>query len=152
MTAPTHSGFIGGLSVAFSPGATNRLAKGAVLKKIAALHITINSYNKRPSVSTQFATLRNLLSGKIDGEMGDYFKLVRDGQITLVVDTDNADVIATLLDLVDELSQSSGSKIKLTIAGGAEAHLLAKELGQAGVGVILTRPRPFPAFWFGKNM
>lgn len=152
VTAPVHSGFIGGLSVAFSPGAVNRLAKGAILKKVAALHVTINSYDEQPSVSAQIATLRNLLLGDIEGDIGKYFRMARDGEIPLVVDTDNADVIATLLDLLDEVSQLSRSKIKLTISGGAEAHLLAKELGQAGVGVILTRPRPFPSFWSGKEI
>jgi hypothetical protein len=152
VTAPVHSGFIGGLSVAFGTGATNRLSKGGILQKVAALHVTINHNVKQPSVSAQIAALRNLLSGKGDGEMGEYFKMAARGGIPLVVDTNNADVMATLLDLLDELSQSAGCKVKLTIAGGAEAHLLAKELGQAGVGVILTRPRPFPLTWSGKDM
>jgi len=107
---------------------------------------------EQPSISSQIAALRNLLLGNGTGLMGKYFKLVKNGEIPLVVDTDNADVIATLLDLLHEFTDSSESKIRLTIAGGAEAHLLAKELGQAGVGVILTRPRPFPSLWSGKEM
>jgi len=138
--------------VAFSTGAINRFSKGSILQKVAALHVTINHDVKQPSVSAQIAALRNLLSGNVTGDMGDYFKMAANGQIPLVVDTNNADVIATLLDLSDELSQLYGCKVKLTISGGAEAHLLAKELGQAGVGVILTRPRPFPLKWSGRNM
>jgi hypothetical protein len=84
--------------------------------------------------------------------IGEYFEGAARGEIPLVIHTDNADVIATLLDLLDELSQTRSASIKLTISGGAEAHLLAKELGQAGVGVILTRPRPFPGRWSGKDM
>lgn len=84
--------------------------------------------------------------------IGEYFDGAAKGEIPLVIHSDNADVIATLLDLLDELSQTRGTNIKLTISGAAEAHLLAKELGQAGVGVILTRPRPFPGRWSGKDM
>jgi hypothetical protein len=152
VTAPIHSGFIGGLSVAFNTGATNRLSKGGILQKVAALHVTINHDVKQPSVSAQISALRNLLSGNGRGEMGEYFRKAATGEIPLVVDTNNVDVIATLLDLLDELSQSLGCKVKLTIAGGAEAHLLAQELGQAGVGVILTRPRPFPSTWSAQDM
>lgn len=147
-----HYGFIGGLSVAFNVGAVNRLEKGAIIKKIAALHVHIDHNTKKPSVSTQIAALRNLLSGNGKGETGNWFKKAASGEIPLVVHTDNADVIATLLDLLDELSQTVSADIKLTISGAAEAHLLAKELGDAGVGVILTRPRPFPTSWSGQNM
>ncbi|PVF97468.1 hypothetical protein CPB86DRAFT_807236 [Serendipita vermifera] len=152
VTAPVHSSFIGGLSVAFSIGAENRLSKGAIVKNIAAIHVTIDHDRKKPSVSSQIAALRHLLSRKSKGTIGKYFSMAADGQIPLVVHTDNVDVIATLLDLLDELSQKVDAEVKLTISGGAEAHLLARELGAAGVGVILTRPRPFPTRWSGQQI
>ncbi|CAG7854860.1 SubName: Full=Related to carbohydrate esterase family 9 protein-Laccaria bicolor {ECO:0000313/EMBL:CCA72748.1} [Serendipita indica DSM 11827] len=152
VVAPVHSGFLGGLSVAFSTGSVSRLAKGAIVKDIAALHVTIVDSSKQPSVSTQIGLLRDLLSGNGEGPIGDYFSKAAEGKIRLVAHTQNSDVIATLLDLIDELAQSVDAKIKLTIAGGAEAHHLAEELGQAGVGVILTRPRPFPTNWPGKDI
>lgn len=40
----------------------------------------------------------------------------------------------------------------MTIAGAAEAHLLAKELSKASVGVILTPARPFPYAWEYRRM
>jgi hypothetical protein len=152
VTAPVHSSFIGGLSVAFSAGASNRLSKGAIVKDVTALHVTIDHDSEKPSVSSQIAALRHLLSRQGKGMIGKYFSLAADGKIPLVVHTDNVDVIATLLDLLDELRQNVEAEIKLTISGGAEAHLLAKELGVAKVGVILTRPRPFPIRWSGQNM
>ncbi|PVF97469.1 hypothetical protein CPB86DRAFT_423305 [Serendipita vermifera] len=152
VTPPVHSSFLGGLSVAFSVGAQNRLSKGALLKSIAALHVTIDHESEKPSVSSQIAALRHLLSRKGNGMIGRYFSMAADGEIPLVVHTDNVDVIATLLDLLDELSRKVQADIKLTISGGAEAHLLAEELGAAGVGVILTRPRPFPLQWSGQNI
>jgi hypothetical protein len=42
--------------------------------------------------------------------------------------------------------------MKLTITGGAEAHLLAKELAAARVGVVLNPPRPFPYVWEDRRM
>lgn len=61
--------------------------------------------------------------------------------------THSADVIATLIVLKNEVEHHTKTRVKLTIAGGGEAHLLAKELGSAGVGVILNPVRPFPVTW-----
>lgn len=132
--------------------AVNRLETGAILKSVAALHITIDHNSKKPSVSSQIGALRDLLLGNGKGMIGEYFNQVVEGDIPLVIDTENADVIATLLELLDEVSSTVGGNVRLTISGGAEAHLLAKELGKAGVGVILTRPRPFPGTWSGQHM
>ena len=41
---------------------------------------------------------------------------------------------------------------KLTIAGGAEAHVLASELAAADVGVITIPSRPFPEIWEKRRM
>ncbi|KAG8769002.1 hypothetical protein FRC15_004828, partial [Serendipita sp. 397] len=152
VTAPVHHGFIGGLSVAFGTGSINRLVKGAIVKNVAALHVSIVDDVEQPSIATQISLLRSLLSGHGEGLLGKWFVKAANGEIPLVVKTQNADVMATLLDLLKELSQTVNAKIRLTIVGGAEAHLIAKELGQTGVGVILTRPRPFPATWSGKKI
>lgn len=61
--------------------------------------------------------------------------------------THSADIIATLIVLKAEVKRHVKTNIKLTIAGGGEAHLLAKELAKADVGVILNPVRPFPASW-----
>ena len=74
------------------------------------------------------------------------------GKITLVVHTHSADIIATLIELKREVEHHTKARIKLTIAGGGEAHLLAKELGQAKVGVILNPVRPFPAAWASRRI
>lgn len=54
-----------------------------------------------------------------------------------------ADIIATLISLKQEVEAQTGTTIKLTVAGAAEAHLLAKEIGAANIGVILTPPRSY---------
>ena len=51
-----------------------------------------------------------------------------------------------------QAGQARKLKLKVTIAGGREAHLLARELGAAGVGVLLTQPRPFPKEWEARRM
>ncbi len=40
----------------------------------------------------------------------------------------------------------------MTFAGAAEAHLLAAEIGYAGIGVIVVPSRPFPATWELRRM
>ena len=42
--------------------------------------------------------------------------------------------------------------MKMTITGAAEAYILAKELSESGVGVILNPARPFPYAWEGRRM
>lgn len=73
-------------------------------------------------------------------------------EIPLVVDVHSADQIATLLLLKEEVESATGNSIKLTLAGCSEAHLLAKEIGEAGVGVILNPVRPFPSTWDQRRM
>ena len=63
----------------------------------------------------------------------------------------NADIIASLLKLKQEVEAVSGTPIKMTLVGAGEAHLLAAELAAANVGVIVTPPRPFPYTWEGRR-
>ena len=72
ITAPTSKGFLSGLSAAFGTGQLHRLAKGAIVQDIAALHVSIDS--STPSVSTQIFVLRNLLLGGGQGELAARFK------------------------------------------------------------------------------
>jgi hypothetical protein len=60
--------------------------------------------------------------------------------------------MASLIQLKKEAEENSRRPIRLTFSGASEAHLLAKEIGQAGIGVILTSPRPFPATWESSRM
>ena len=69
-----------------------------------------------------------------------------------MVYTSSADIISSLLLLKKEVEEHTGKTMKLTIAGASEAHLLAKELGEADVGVILIPVRPFPREWEKRRM
>jgi hypothetical protein len=73
------------------------------------------------------------------------------GDIPLVIDVVESDIIATLVELKREIEAESGP-LKVTLSGATEAHLVAKQLGEAGIGVIVTEPRPFPHSWEEKDM
>ncbi|EIW83128.1 hypothetical protein CONPUDRAFT_164126 [Coniophora puteana RWD-64-598 SS2] len=155
ITAPSSHGFLGGLSAHLSLGSKHRLDNGAVIQDIAAVHVTVgHTEGASPSISTQIAALRNLLTGKHVGERGEYFEAVAEGSIPLVVNAKSADVIASLLALKKEVENQSqtGAKVHMTIVGGAEAHLLARELAEADVGVIVTPPRSFPYTWESRRV
>ena len=70
----------------------------------------------------------------------------------MVVSVENADIMATLLSLKAEYEEFTGKKLKLTFSGASEAHLLAKEIADADVSVILTSARPYPDSWEQRRM
>jgi hypothetical protein len=74
-----------GLSTAFSLGAGNKLERGALLEDVAALHVTVGNFilteNGVPSISTQIAALRRLLSGQGTGELGRRFRDVAEVRV-----------------------------------------------------------------------
>ncbi|KAM5537547.1 hypothetical protein V8D89_008760 [Ganoderma adspersum] len=153
IVSPQSDGFLSGVSAAFSLAAPHKLAEGAIVQRAGAVHVAIHR-GEAQSVSTQVAALRRLLldSDRTEGELGTWFARIGKGEATLVVEAESADVIATIIELKQEVEETlkvadGGKKLKVTIAGGREAHLLARELGEAGVDVLLTQPRPFPKEW-----
>jgi hypothetical protein len=151
ISEPNSAGLLAGLSVAFSTGASSGLDKGAILQDVSALHVTI-SMSAAYSVSTQIAVLRRLLLDPGHGERGQWFGKAATGEIPLIVYVHSADVMATIIGLKKDVENKTGAKMRLTFLGGAEAHLLAKELASANVGVVLTRPRTFPNTWEERRM
>ncbi|KAJ7150973.1 carbohydrate esterase family 9 protein [Mycena crocata] len=150
VTAPSSSGFLSGLSTVFSTVAAHKLVDDAVIQEVAALHVTL-SLSSFIGVSTQIAALRGLLLGDGKGEVGKWFGDVVKGKIPLVVNVESADIIASLLVLKKEVEATTRNSIRLTLAGATEAHLLAKEIGQAGVGVLVQQ-RPYPSTWQQKRI
>jgi len=165
VVAPVHYGFFGGLGTSFSTGAMHKLADGAVIQQVTALHFSIGHFS-RPSISTQIAALRRLLLELPDDTLTDASKPFRDavrvrqiltrhtsilnfrqGVIPIVVETHGADVIATLILLKKEVEEKTGATIHMTISGATEAHLLVKEIAEAKIGIIFKPSRPFPATW-----
>jgi hypothetical protein len=60
--------------------------------------------------------------------------------------------MASLISLKKEVEVKSGTSIQMTFSGANEAHLLAKEIGDAGIGIILQPSRPFPGTWKSRRM
>jgi len=148
ISAPVSYNFLAGLGAAFSTGARHKLDNGAIVRPVTALHVHVRP-GQGPGVSTQVAALRRLLT---NSPKHGAFKRVAQGEIPLVVHTHSADIIATLIVLKKEVERHTKKGIKLTIAGGGEAHLLAKELGKANIGVVLNPVRPFPASWESRRI
>ncbi|CAE6444840.1 unnamed protein product [Rhizoctonia solani] len=140
----SYNGFIQGVSVAFRSGAIHKLEPGAVPYREVALHVRLVRGQGESGISTRIATLRRLL---LDAEKGSVYARVIKGELPLVVLVENADIMATLLDLKKELEGTSNSTLHLVFAGATESHLIAHELAKANVGVILAPLRPMPHFW-----
>ncbi|KAF8438173.1 hypothetical protein L210DRAFT_3482342 [Boletus edulis BED1] len=152
ITSPISNGLLGGVGTYFSLGAKHKLEDGAVLNDVTAVHVTVAHQDGGPSVSTQIAALRRLLLGPYTGERGASFEAIVKGELPLVVNVKNADIMASLVKLKQEVEAVSGTPIKMTLVGAGEAHLVAAELAAANVGVIVTPPRPFPFTWEGRRI
>ncbi|EIW82933.1 composite domain of metallo-dependent hydrolase [Coniophora puteana RWD-64-598 SS2] len=149
VTAPKSRGFLVGYSTAFATGAAHKLEEGAVLQYTTALHLSIGHYSSGPSVSTQIAALRLFLFGAAESRA---FADIIKGKVPLVIEAENADIIATLIQLKQEAEGRTLIPIRLTIVGASEAHMLAKELADEDIGVIVRPSRPFPQTWESKRI
>lgn len=159
ITAPVRQG--GGhlgVSAGFSTGASHALEQGAVWADEVGLHYTLSLAAKRgktPSISSAIGALRDGLHNAITSKVviGDsyseaaFLKEVVKGEIPLIITVHSADTIAALLRVkseveaviksTDGLLNSKSGKITIVILGGAESHLVAKEIAAADVSVVL---------------
>ncbi|KAI0666496.1 carbohydrate esterase family 9 protein [Trametes maxima] len=151
IVAPKSFGFLAGLNVAFSTAGRHKLEEGALVQEASALHVSIHPTGV-PSVSTQIAALRHLLLGETKGQLKYAIDKVKNGKIPLVIGIHSADAIASVIILKSEAEAILGNKIKVTLMGATEAHLLAKEIGEADVGVVVSPTRPFPHLWEERRL
>ncbi|KAI8965596.1 hypothetical protein F5Y11DRAFT_367932 [Daldinia sp. FL1419] len=147
VTPPLTHGFFHGISTLFRSGAKSVLDARAIVEPNAALHFTIGHEGKSfrtPSITSQISRLRDLLT--IDKHLHPVYESAASGEIAVVIHTNNKDVIAHAV----ALKKETGAHI--VIMGGSEAHLLATELKEADVPVIVA---PFwgcePLFWDARN-
>lgn len=139
VTAPTGSGMMQGVSVAFKTTAKNILEKNAITKSAVALHIAIGHDalgDGAKSIASQIGQLRSDLSNP-----SGIYEQVANGSLPLVVSVDKADQIAQLIRLKEQYG------FKLIIHGGIEAYLIASELAAAHVPVLLNHHRCTPETW-----
>ncbi|OLN81045.1 hypothetical protein CCHL11_09415 [Colletotrichum chlorophyti] len=160
-----------GTSAGFLTGAATVRDPGAVFVRDAALHYTLDTSVKRgvdgvSSTSVAIGELRKKLLQAVSSSEANtgikvedryseasFLRKVVEGQMPLAITVHSADTIATLLDLkasVEEaiaMVQNTASRIRLVIVGGAEAHLVARDLAEAGVGVILAPMQSYAVSW-----
>ncbi|KAJ7594051.1 hypothetical protein C8J56DRAFT_853905 [Mycena floridula] len=144
VSVPQGSGLFHGIGTTVRLGAMNALEKGAIIEAETAIHIAVNP-NMKPSVSTQIAALRELLLAEEPSSPA--WGRVREGQMVLVVTVQSLDIMATLISLKHEYENVTRKSLLMTFSGASEAHLLAEEIAEADISVILTASRPFPHTW-----
>lgn len=122
-------------------------SKDIVLEEEAAIHFVIEHGSKK-SVSQQIAGIRKLLTNNMDGnETTNVFTRAAHGQLPVVVQIDDKDEIASIIQIKQQLKQQFGYSVKFIILGGAEAHLVAMHLQQSSIPVILMPARCIPNTW-----
>ncbi|KAL1901025.1 hypothetical protein Sste5346_002090 [Sporothrix stenoceras] len=150
-----------GTSAGFLTGAANQLEEGAVFVSDAAVHYTLSlaaKHGSTPSISSAVGALRSKLlkateAKKESDDDNDkysesaFLRKVVAGDLPLVVTVHSADAIASLLNVKTEVEEASSSKIRLTILGGAESHLVADALAAAKVSVVLAPLNSYSTSW-----
>jgi imidazolonepropionase-like amidohydrolase len=153
---------VSGLSVAVRTAGTSVLDDASsIIKGRVGLHVTIgidSVSDTLSTVSSQVAALRNILLTALKPEeksaqTENHFADVVQGKIPLIVHTESKANIAVAIKLRNELrwhhkrAGGAGEGMRLVIYGGAESHLLAAELADHNVPVVLKPARCQPATW-----
>ncbi|UZP35302.1 hypothetical protein NXS19_003118 [Fusarium pseudograminearum] len=164
--AATHFG----TSVGFSTSALTTIEEGAVFAPDLAVHYTLDvNVRGTTSYSAAFGGLRNKLLAAVTSNQQPvvnpfseeaYLKKVVNGERVLALTINSADGIATALRIKSEIeslfetSSATGEAqhLKVAIIGGAESHMVAKELGEAGVGVILAPLQSIGDSWDSRRV
>ncbi|KAK4107218.1 hypothetical protein N656DRAFT_763741 [Canariomyces notabilis] len=165
----TSVGFLtGALTVTATTGTTGAGAKGgAVFQEDVAVHYTLDQTVKTlngVSTSGEVGRLRAKLLRAVAG-LGKgrtttghgtdheeaFLKRVVTGEMPLAVTVHSADTILALLRVKAVVEQRAAATaaegIRMVILGGGEAHLVARELAEAGVGVVLAPMLSFGVSW-----
>ena len=155
-----------GTSVGFVTTALTSLEEGAVFASDLAVHYTLDvNIRGITSYSAAFGGLRAKLIAIATGtdpatdpfSEASYLKKVLNGELVLALTINSADGIATALKIKSQVedvmltSDGTAKKLRLAIIGGGEAHLVAKELAEASVGVILSPFLPDGEYWDSRR-
>lgn len=119
------------------------------LQRVVAVHIALGNRARQAglpaSISGQLFQLRKWLRSTGPPQL----EGVRNGSVPLVLHVDQADTMSQALRLVAEVVP----RARLTIFGGAEAHLIVPEIAAASnvEAVVLSPPRPVPEARFDQD-
>jgi len=158
ITSPVFGqGIVSGVSTAFRTFARSGLDDTAIIKDAVALHVQLGQAGrneKTPSNSAQIAFLRSVLKKALyKNPENDTYAAVARGNMPFAVHCNSRDLIAASVRLVQEIRYNQekgrieGPGMKLVIVGGAEAHLIADDLADENVSVILGPAKCIPIEW-----
>ncbi|KAI7851769.1 hypothetical protein BDC45DRAFT_571641 [Circinella umbellata] len=143
----TNSELLAGVSVAFRTGVKNTFldSDDTFINEEAALHFAI-THSGKLTVSQQIAIIRRLLSVPANGNNNNIFYRAAQGQIPVVVEADNKDEIASIIQMKRQLL-TQGHKVQFIILGGAESYLVVDHLAAMDIAVIFKPARSYPLTW-----
>ncbi|KJZ74264.1 hypothetical protein HIM_06270 [Hirsutella minnesotensis 3608] len=156
--AKTHHG----TSVGFVTSFETAFEQDAVFSADVAVHYTLDvNVRSIESYSAAFGSLRAKLMDaasltvKASNPYSEtaFLRQVIEGDKVLALTINSADGIAIALRIKKEIESSlrGHRRLRFAIIGGAESHLVAKELAEASVGVILLPLQPAPETWDARR-
>ncbi|KAK8066049.1 hypothetical protein PG997_012796 [Apiospora hydei] len=140
-------GMLQGVSVGLKTSGTQTILDGGVFRDNVGLHVVIGDKNKaKGSVSQAIQTLRGILLENKGKANESVYGMVADGQMPLLVSVVN---LAATQQIIAIKRDFPG--VNMVLNGGHAAPLVANELADAGIPVILSATRPGFATWEGKD-
>ncbi|KAK7935443.1 carbohydrate esterase family 9 [Apiospora marii] len=140
-------GMLQGVSTGLRTSGTHTLLDGGIYQDDVGLHVVIGDANKaKGSVSQAIQALRAiLLENRGEGNKSAY-GLVAEGQMPLLVSVVNLAATQQIIAIKRDFPS-----VNIVLNGGHAAPLVAKELAEVGIPVILSATRPGFATWEGKD-
>ncbi|KAG5458218.1 MAG: hypothetical protein BJ554DRAFT_1601, partial [Olpidium bornovanus] len=124
--------------------------KRPALVRSHMLRLTVLSvavFEDLSSVSSQIAALRDLLEqSKNSSSNSRHMAALGRGEMPLVVHTHSADIISQLIVL-----KRIHPRVRIVVLGGAEAHIVARQLREVDIPVVLSPPRCTPGTWESRR-
>jgi hypothetical protein len=118
-----------------------------IIEDEAALHFVID-HDGQTTISQQVSGIRKLLIANANEDpKSNVFSKAMYGQLPVVVQVDDKDEIASIIQMKRQLKTDFGYSVRFIILGGAEAHLVAIHLQQSSIPVILMPARCYPSSW-----
>ena len=174
ISAPSEFGFEAkGVSVGFHTGSKHSLDGDTIWADEVGLHYVLTLGAKGHGMGSISAAI-GALRGKLLDALSDnstvsdvptknsyaeasYLKRVVNGSLPLVLSVHSADTITSIIRMKSAVesaiakSTSKDTKLRIVIIGAAEAHLVANELAEANISVVLAPLQPHQGSWDQKR-
>ncbi|KAH8680468.1 hypothetical protein BGZ61DRAFT_359170 [Ilyonectria robusta] len=135
-------GFLHGVSVGISTDTSLSLHNGGIFQPDVGLHVTLDSSAMLTygTISNSVAKIRRLIMDGLGSFNATVFGDVASGRLPLIIHANNHWDIQQIISIKRDFPTTG-----IVILGGAEAPLVASEISQANISIILTENRPAPA-------